>query len=106
MIDNCASLLPNVVHSYLPNTSLKVALFVMYLFVCLGFTFIISTLLQILKERYRIKSTLNHSSRGSTWSGLFKWYIYSEEIKFITEITDRLADYTSCFELKRYSLRK
>ena len=29
-------------------------------------------LLQILKERYGIKSTLCHRYRGSTWSGLFK----------------------------------
>jgi uncharacterized protein YktB (UPF0637 family) len=38
MIDNCASLLPNVVHSYLPISFFKVALFAMYLFVWLGFT--------------------------------------------------------------------
>jgi len=30
MIDNCASLLPNVVHSYLPISSLKVELFALY----------------------------------------------------------------------------
>jgi hypothetical protein len=30
MIDNCASLLPNIVHSYLPVSSLKVALFALY----------------------------------------------------------------------------
>jgi len=74
MIDNCASLLPNVVHSYLPISFHEVALFAMYLFVWLGFTFKRSALLQILKERYRKKSTLNHSSRGSTWSGLIKKY--------------------------------
>jgi len=77
MIDNCASLLPNIVHSYLPNTSLKVALFAMYLSVWLGFTFKRSALLQILKEQYRIKSILNHSSRGGQHgpvcsSGTFK----------------------------------
>ena len=30
MIDNCVSLLPNVVYSYLPISSLKVALFALY----------------------------------------------------------------------------
>ena len=64
MIDNCASLLPNVVHSYLPISFLKVALFAMYLSVWLGLTFERLALLQILKELYRKKSTLNHSSRG------------------------------------------
>jgi hypothetical protein len=106
MIDNCASLLPNVVHSYLPISFHEVALFAMYLFVWLGFTFKRSALLQILKERYRKKSTLNHSSRGQHGPDCSSSIFYGEKTTLTDTITDILADFGPYSELKTNSLRK
>jgi len=63
-------------------------------------------LLQILKERYGIKSILNHYSGGSTWSGLSKWYLCDEESNITYSVTDRLAGYPHYFDLKKNSSRK
>lgn len=63
------------------------------------------TLLHILKEQYRIKSTLSIIIQGVKMLRIVKWFIDSKEINFTDIKTDRLADNTSYFEFKCDSLR-